>query len=124
MRPHSLTCNLVQWELSPALPTGREHGLWGQTGWVQAPGARTHQAHDLGISPLCTPHPTGMLRELASALTFLSVSFLKAEGLFSQGPNKHILGAKKHCGGFGGCKLFYLEWVGSGILLYRTGKCV
>ena len=26
--------------------------------------------------------------------------------------------------GFGGCKLLYLEWMGNGILLYSTRKCV
>ena len=26
--------------------------------------------------------------------------------------------------GSGGCKLFYLGWMGSGILLHSTGKCV
>ena len=26
--------------------------------------------------------------------------------------------------GFGGYKMLYLEWMGNGILLYSTGKCV
>lgn len=29
-----------------------------------------------------------------------------------------------HLGGFGACKLLYLEWMSNGILLYSTGKCV
>ena len=29
-----------------------------------------------------------------------------------------------HFGGFGACKLLHLERMGSGILLYGTGKCV
>ena len=33
-------------------------------------------------------------------------------------------GMDEHLGAFFGCKLLYLEWMGNGILLYGTGKCM
>ena len=33
-------------------------------------------------------------------------------------------GMAGHFGDFLGCKLLHLEWIGNGILLYSTGKCV